>query len=150
MPPDSDERDISDAFILANELRTVVSALNRRFREQATARDLTTAQKSVLIRLERDGPATTTVLARAEAMRPQSMGAILSFLQAEGYVSATRDPSDGRQTILSVTARWRDWAEAARAARRDWLFRAVLAELDSAEQRELRAIIPLLRRLVEF
>ena len=150
MTPDSDDRDIGDAFVLANELRTVVSALNRRFREQATARDLTTAQKSVLIRLERDGPATTAVLARAEAMRPQSMGAILNSLQVDGYVTATSDPSDGRQTILSVTARWRDWAEAARAARRDWLLRAVQAELDPAERRRLQAVIPLLRRLVEF
>ncbi len=150
MPSDSDDRSVDNAFVLANELRTVVSALNRRFREQVTARELTTAQKSALIRLERDGPTTTAVLARAEAMRPQSMGALLSSLQVEGYVTAAPDPSDGRQTILSVTARWRDWAEAARLARRDWLFRAVQAELDSAEQRELKAIIPLLRRLVEF
>ena len=149
MPPSSDDCDVEDAFVLANELRAVVSALNRRFREQATAHDLTTAQKSVLVRLERDGPATTTSLANAEAMRPQSMGAILSSLQTDGYVVAMPDPSDGRQTILSVTARWLDWADAARTARRDWLFRAVQAALGPAEQRDLQAIIPILRRLVE-
>ena len=150
MPADSDDHDGGDALSLADDLRAVIRSLSRRFREQASARDLTTAQKSVLIRLERDGPATTTVLAQAEIMRPQSMGAILATLKAEGYVTAAPDPSDGRQTILSVTARWRDWVEAARAARRDWLLRAVQAELDPAEQRELRAIIPLLQRLVEF
>ncbi|MCQ8277395.1 MarR family transcriptional regulator [Acetobacteraceae bacterium KSS8] len=147
MPRVSDD---PDAFRLADELRATVGALNRRFREQASARDLTTAQKSVLLRLERDGPATTTALARAEAMRPQSMGAILASLEAEGYVAAAPDPTDGRRTILSVTARWTEWAQSARAARRDWLFRAIQAELNPEDQKTVAAAIPLLRRLIAF
>ena len=63
---------------LAGEIRVTLSKLSRRLREQAHAADLTGAQKSALLRLERDGPATVTTLARAEGGRPQSMGATVA------------------------------------------------------------------------
>ena len=88
---------------LAGELRVVVSKLNRRLREQAHAGDLTNAQKSVILRLERDGPATVSMLARAEGVRPQSMRITVSALEAAGAVSGKPDPKDGRQTFLSLT-----------------------------------------------
>ena len=138
------------AHRLADDLRAAISALTRRLREQASAQDLTTSQKSVLSRLERDGPATTSALARAEAMRPQSMSAIIATLENAGYVASAPDPSDRRQTLLSVTACWRDWLQGARNRRRDWLLRAVQAELSTAEQEQLAAAIPLLRRLIQF
>ncbi len=90
----------ADASALAADLHIVIGALSRRLREQADVGDLTSAQKSVLLRLERDGPTTGSALARVEAMRPQSMGAIIAALEAAGYVSGAPDPSDGRQTIL--------------------------------------------------
>ena len=39
---------------LAAELRIVISALNRRLREQSDTGDLTSSQKAVLLRLEND------------------------------------------------------------------------------------------------
>src|ERR1700712_4930764 len=102
------------ASALAAEFRIVLGALNRRLREQADERDLTSTQKSVLLRLERDGPATGSALARAEAMRPQSMGAIIAALEAAGYVAGAPDPSDRRQTIVSLTDDFRAWVGAAR------------------------------------
>ena len=127
----------------------VARAFDRRLREQAGADDLTSAQKSVLLRLERDGPATGSALARAEAMRPQSMGAIIAALEAAGYVVGAPDPSDGRQTIVSLTDHFRDWVGAARAARRDWLLRTLQARLTEAEQRQLAGAVDLLKRLLD-
>src|ERR1700679_141291 len=117
MKPEPDDSESARASALATELRIVAGALSRRFREQADMGDLTSAQKSVLLRLERDGPATGSALARAEAMRPQSMGAIIAALETAGYVAGTPDPADGRQTIISLTDRFRAWVSAARAAR---------------------------------
>jgi DNA-binding MarR family transcriptional regulator len=134
---------------VAAELRIVAGALNRRLREQADEADLTSAQKSVLLRLERDGPATGTTLARAEAMRPQSMGAIITALEAAGHVTGAPDPSDGRQTIVSLTDHFRDWVCAARAARQDWLVRALQARLTAQEQRQLADGVALLKRLLD-
>ena len=127
----------------------VARAFDRRLREQANADDLTSAQKSVLLRLERDGPATGSALARAEAMRPQSMGAIIAALEAAGYVGGAPDPADGRQTIVSLTDHFRDWVGAARAARRDWLLRTLQARLTEAEQRQLAGAVDLLKRLLD-
>jgi len=139
----------SAAAALAAELHIVIGALSRRLREQADVGDLTSAQKSVLLRLERDGPTTGSALARVEAMRPQSMGAIVAALEAAGYVSGAPDPSDGRQTLLSLTDRFRDWVSAARAARRDWLVGAVQSRLTAEEQSELADAVDLLKRLID-
>jgi DNA-binding MarR family transcriptional regulator len=138
-----------DPAALAEDLRSVVGALRRRFLEQADDGDLTASQKSVLLRLERDGPATVSALARAEAMRPQSMGAIVAALETAGFVSGAPDPSDGRQTILSLTDRFRDWVRTARAARQDWLLRTVQTRLSEAEQRQLADAVTLLKRLID-
>ena len=135
------------ALAVASELRIVVSRLIRRLREQADAGDLTSSQKSVLLNLEREGPATVTVLARAQNMRPQSMGAIVSTLQVAGLVDGAPDPSDGRQTILSLTAACREMIAVGRAARQDWLFQAIHANLDREEQEQLADAIELLKRL---
>ena len=134
---------------LAAELRAVISTLTRRLREQAHSEDLTWSQKSVLTRLERDGPATVTALARAESVRPQSMGATVAALEAAGLVGGAPDPSDGRQTILSLTPAFRVWIAASRAAREDWLFQAIEAKLDAAEQDDLASAVILLKRLVD-
>ena len=144
--PDSEN---AEASALAAELRSVIGALTRRLREQADAGDLTSAQKSVLLRLERDGPTTGSALARAEAMRPQSMGAIIATLETAGYVAGVPDPSDGRQTIISLTDHFRDWVGAARAARQDWLLRALHARLNAQEQRQLAGAVELLKRLLD-
>ena len=134
---------------LAGELRVVLGALRRRLRQESHPGDFTWSQKSVLLRLEREGPATVTTLARAEGVRPQSMGATVAVLDAAGLVSGAADPSDGRQTILSLTAACKSMLKANRAAREDWLFRAIGNKLNAAQQKDLAASLDLLKRLVD-
>ncbi len=143
------ESESAGASALAAELRIVTGALSRRLREQGDVGDLTSAQKSVLLRLERDGPTTGSALARADSMRPQSMGAIIAALEAAGYVVGAPDPADGRQTIVSLTDHFRDWVSAARSARQDWLLRTLQARLTAQEQRQLAGAVELLKRLLD-
>jgi DNA-binding MarR family transcriptional regulator len=143
------DSEAADALTVAGELRTVIGKLNRRLREESSVGDFTESQKSVITRLDREGAATLASLARAEGMRPQSMGSIVSVLTTAGMVTGTPDPSDGRQIILSLTQRAHDELLAGRAARQDWLFRSMTAKLTLAEQRELAHGIQLLKRLVE-
>src|ERR1700684_1819076 len=89
---------------LAGELRVSLGKLIRRVREQAHPGDFTSAQKSVLLRLERDGPMTVSALARAESVRPQSMRVTVASLEKMRLVSGAQDPADGRQTFFSLTA----------------------------------------------
>ena len=137
------------ASTVAEELRGFASKLKRKLREQGHAGDLTSSQASALIRLEKEGPMTTSALARAEGMRPQSMGTLLSAVDAMGLVSGMPDPSDGRQTILSLTDRCRRLIQEGRAARQDWLSRTIEARLSPEEQGQVLAAIGLLQRLVE-
>jgi DNA-binding MarR family transcriptional regulator len=133
----------------ATELRVLVAKLRRRLAEQATAGEFTPSQASALSRLLSDGPATLTALAKAEGMRPQSMSAIVSVLQADGVIVGQPDPADGRQTILALSDSARETVEAARAIKNDWLFRSFKAKFTPEEQHQLASSIELLQRLIE-
>lgn len=144
-----DKVDSARALVLAGELRVLIGQLIRRLREQAHSSDLTASQKSVLLHLEREGSATVTMLAKADRVRPQSMGATVSALQAAGYISSAPHPTDGRQTLLSLTAACRKEIKAGRAAREDWLFRAISTKFSTREQEKLGAAVELLKRFVD-
>jgi DNA-binding MarR family transcriptional regulator len=137
------------AMALAGELRVTLGQLKRRLREQAHAGDFTPSQVAVLLHLERDGPATVTTLARAEGVRPQSMGATVAVLEQAGMINGAPDPNDGRQTLLSLTPAFRKTVKASRAAREDWLFRLISAKLSSKEQDQLATAVALLKRLID-
>jgi DNA-binding MarR family transcriptional regulator len=144
-----DETATSRAPRLAGDLRVVIGRLNRRLREQSGADDLTQAQKSALLRLDHDGEATVTALAKAEGVRPQSMGATVAALQEMGLVGGRPHATDGRQTLLSLTPKCVDWLQAGRAARQDWMIAALTSALSSDEQAQLAMALPLLRRLAD-
>jgi DNA-binding MarR family transcriptional regulator len=137
------------ASALALELRTSLGKLKRKLRGQAGHEDLTSSQVSVLLRLEKDGTATVSNLARAEAMRPQSMSAVIAPLEAAGLVTGTPDSNDGRQTLLSLTKMCRKRIQERRAAKQDWLTRTIQARLSAQEQEKLAAALEILARLVE-
>jgi DNA-binding MarR family transcriptional regulator len=141
--------DTAQAMALAGELRVTIGRLSRRLREETRPGNLTASQLSAVGRLDRDGPATVTTLARAEGVRPQSMGATIAVLEAEGLVTGTPDPADGRQTIYALTAECKRMLKASRAAREDWLFRAIQAKLTAREQERLGSAVELLQRLSE-
>jgi DNA-binding MarR family transcriptional regulator len=144
-----DDPDTARASALAAELRVLIGKLKRRLREQTDLGDLTWSQLSVLSHLGRNGPATVTTLARAEGVRPQSIGATVAALEAAGLVSGAPDPTDGRQTLLSLTPACRERVRAHRAAREDWLLRAIQTRLAAAEQDQLAGAIELFKRLVD-
>src|SRR4029077_877254 len=121
----------------------------RRLREQASAGDLTPSQTAVLMRLDREGPATVTALARLEGVRSQSMGATVAALEDLGLIKGSPDPADGRQTILALTPACREKIRSARAARHEWLLSAIQSKLTLDEQAELAVALRLLGRLVD-
>lgn len=141
---------LPSAASLAGELRIALGKLTRRVREQAHPGDFTSAQKSVLLHLDRDGPATVSALARAESVRPQSMRITVAGLEALKAVSGKPDPTDGRQTLVDLTPGFRKTLKESRAAKDDWLVRALQAQLSAQEQRELAAAVKLLQRLADF
>jgi DNA-binding MarR family transcriptional regulator len=137
------------AWTLAADIRMVFGKLKRRLREHGGDNDLTPSQVSVLLRLEKDGPATVSSLARAEGMRPQSMSSVVTSLQEAGLVSGAPDTTDGRQTLMTLTRKCLKWLQEGRAARQDLLTTTIAQKLSPREQEKLQDALELLKRLAE-
>jgi DNA-binding MarR family transcriptional regulator len=137
------------AQTLAVEIRASYRKLKVRVREHGGRSDLTPSQVSVILRLEKEGAAAVSSLARAEGMRPQSMSAVVTPLQESGLVRGAPDPSDGRQTLMSLTPKCLKLLQEGRAARQDWLTTTISKKLSVQEQEKLQAALALLARIVE-
>ena len=131
------------------ELLSVTGQLTRRLRAVSNTRQLTWSQVSIMARLEEAGPMTTADLARAEAVKPQSMGATLGLMEAEGLVERQPHPTDGRQVLCALTDEGQEARRKVRVAKRDWLLGAV-EQLSPAEQKTLVAAVEIIRRLGEL
>lgn len=145
----SSNTNIPFASKLAAELRTTLGPLLRKLRQHSEQHDLTTAQIAVVIRLEKDGSATISSLARAEGMRPPSMSAVIAPLEEMGYVTKASDPNDGRKALLSLTPACKKALERERTARQDWLAQAIQQKLSPQEQKKVLSVMHLLARLNE-
>ncbi|OYN75745.1 MarR family winged helix-turn-helix transcriptional regulator [Mycolicibacterium sphagni] len=135
------------AIRAAQELRVMFSRLRRRLREVATADDITASQTAVLLRLFKEGPASTSELAGAERVRPQSMAATVAGLDRHGLIDRTPDPHDGRRRLITLTALGRRRAESDRKASEEWLVRAMHDRYTESERRVINEALDLLGRL---
>jgi DNA-binding MarR family transcriptional regulator len=132
---------------IATDLRACLGPLVRRLRQVKPDDELTLSQTSVLVRLDREGPATASELAAAEGIRAQSVCTIVNALQDRGLVARDPDPSDGRRVLVSVTATGTEGLHGARRERARRLTAAIAEELTPAEQHSLATAIPLLERI---
>src|ERR1700679_290154 len=117
----------------ARDLKVMVSRLRRQLKEVSATEDLSASQASVLARLAVIGPFSTSELAGAERIRPQSMATILKALESRGLIERAPDPADGRRQIISLTASGRDRGEGAQTMRDKWLVRALQERYTDAE-----------------
>jgi DNA-binding MarR family transcriptional regulator len=145
----SPNTDAALAGKLAAELRATLGHLKRKLLKHGGLNDFTASQIAVILRLEKDGPATVSSLARAEGMRPQSMSAVIAPLEEMGFVAGASDPNDGRKTLMSLTKACRTSIEDGRAARQDWLAQAIQQKLSPQEQKKLSSAIHLLAQIAE-
>lgn len=145
MPPAPDADD--DVARLASDLRLTLGRLVRRARAESTL--LPVGQTAVLGRLDREGPMTTSDLAAAEKVRPQSMARTVSLLQDEGFVAGEPHPTDGRKTLLRIAPAGLEKLVAQRDGREHWLAEVLESELTATERRSLRKSVALLDRLTE-
>ena len=128
----------------AAELRMVLGRLVRRLRAENT---FPLSHGTVLARLESDGPQTTSALAAAERIRPQSMAHTVAELRAAGYVARRPHPLDRRQILIELTDDGLTRLHEDRRRREGWLAEAIANELTPDEQEILLRAVPLLDRL---
>jgi DNA-binding MarR family transcriptional regulator len=133
-----------DVPSVASELRFVLGQLIRRLRAEHR---FSIAHGAVLGRLDRVGTMSTSDLAAAERVRPQSMAQTVSELEADGMISRRPDPGDARRALLELTDKGRLTLEADRRQREGWLARSISDGFSEDEQRTLAQAVPLLTRL---
>ena len=131
--------------VAVTELLSVTGQLTRRLRAVSNTRELTWSQVAIMARLEEAGPLTTADLARAESVKPQSMGGTLAAMEEEGLVERQAHPTDGRQILYALTDEGREARRKVRLAKREWLL-AAIAQLSRAEQKTLLAAVDIIRR----
>jgi DNA-binding MarR family transcriptional regulator len=132
----------------ATELSLAIGQVVRRLRAESNPDGLTWSQTVALSRLAKSGPMTTADLARAESVKPQSMGATLAELEREGLVEREPHPTDGRQVLFALTAKGVEARRKRSAAKQKWLL-AAMARLDPSERRTLMSAVALIKRLGE-
>jgi DNA-binding MarR family transcriptional regulator len=131
--------------IAVTELLSVTGQLTRRLRAVSNTRELTWSQVAIMARLEEAGPLTTADLARAESVKPQSMGGTLAAMEGEGLVERQPHPTDGRQILYALTDEGREARKKVSLAKREWLL-AAIAQLSREEQKTLLAAVDIIRR----
>ena len=137
----------SDPTALASDLLTLYGRI-RRTLLTGKADEVTASQTAALGRLLRYGESTVAELARAEGVRPQSMGATVQALEDLGLVERRPDPADGRRALVRATDR------GARAREDAWTTRTRvltdrLAALPDADRDTVARAIAILAPLTE-
>ncbi|MGH3149463.1 MAG: MarR family winged helix-turn-helix transcriptional regulator [Streptosporangiaceae bacterium] len=138
-----------DTGEVALALRVSIGLLLRRMRQARAEGGLTVPETSALARLDRGGPATSSALARLEQISPQSMGATLARLEAQGLVARGPDPLDGRRVVLTISDAGRQVLRDKRNVRTEQLAQALSAGFTRAELGQLMTAAPLLERLAQ-
>ncbi len=107
------------------------------------------SQLTTLSRILEEGPTTTSALAAAEHVRPQSMAETVTALLRHGLVTRESDPTDGRKSPIAVTDEGRALIQSIPAVRETWLTAAIDRQLSAAERRTLTKAAQIMERLAD-
>ena len=140
---------VPDVTEVAGALRVAVGRMVRKLRQVPFEGELTVAESSALALLEREGPATSSDLARLDRISPQSMGVTVAALLGRGLIERSRDPRDGRRMVLSITGEGRRMVNDKRGARTGQIAAALRDGFSDADLRQLIAATALLERLAQ-
>ncbi|HEY3871753.1 MAG TPA: MarR family transcriptional regulator [Actinocrinis sp.] len=128
-------------------LRVAVGRLHRRLAQRASGQ-LTFAQLSALVTIEKLGPIRSGELALREQVAAPSMTRTVAGLIEAGLADKVPDPLDGRSSLIVATAEARALLEEVRTERAAMLTERV-GRLSANDYAVLAAAIPVLEKLAE-
>ncbi len=123
-------------MLCAQSLRRGVSQLCRKLRPTLLHDGISMAKLSVIGQINRAGFITPTALAHREGVKIQTLTRLLAELESAGWVFRVPDESDGRQSLLSLTAQGRKRLWQA-AHEKDTALAAVIDKTFSAKEQLL-------------
>ncbi|MFE5025759.1 MarR family winged helix-turn-helix transcriptional regulator [Streptomyces sp. NPDC056656] len=100
-------------------------------------------------RVAEQGATTVSALAVAEHVRPQSMAETVAALRREGFITSEPDPTDGRKTLISISAEGRKILSRIPADREAWLEAAIEEHVSPADRRILAKAAEIMERLAD-
>lgn len=130
---------------VAVRLRTAVTRLNRRLRQQSLG-GVSPAQASMLAMVDRLGCPTLGELARAEQVQPPTATRLVSQMEEAGLVSRTADATDRRVARVAVTTKGRKELERIRRLKTAYLVER-LESLSSGDRAQAAQLVALLEVL---
>src|SRR3954469_21497698 len=116
----------------------------RRLRDAHTAQNLMPRQFQLLGLLADHGPMGQRELGRAMATDPSILVTLLNPLEADGFLARTRDPSDRRRHVVTLTAEGKRHLDRAADAQRR-AEDAIFAGLSDEQRAQLRDVLIALR-----
>ena len=132
---------------LADKLRLAVTRLARRLRQQSGV-GASPTQLSALATVERRGPIALGSLAEAERVKPPTMTAAVTRLEADGLLARQVDESDRRIVRVTITPTGRKLLARNRSRKTAELERRLL-RLSPEDRRTLDRAVAVLDRLLE-
>ena len=133
---------------LAARMRPALLRLHRRIRLENKVQSYTLTQLSALATVDVRGPLSAGDLAAFERVQPPSMTKVIAVLEEAGLVRRDAHPSDKRQAIIAITPEGADLLASSRRVGDAWLG-AQLARLSDEEREQLKALGPILDKLVQ-
>ncbi|MFF0269582.1 MarR family winged helix-turn-helix transcriptional regulator [Kribbella sp. NPDC004536] len=132
-----------------DRLTTVIEDFNTIFIRLPSVRRLNFSALSVLHTLDRKGPLRLTALLPTEQLKQPALTSLVTKLQDDGLVERRPDPTDGRASLLSLTAAGREIVHS-RHANRVAELAALVNRLTPGERAVLAGSIDVLHRLTEL
>jgi len=137
----------STDLALAARLRLAITRTARRLRQEADAH-LTPSQVAALATIEKRGPLTPSELADIERIQRPTATRVAGHLTERGLVERAGDPSDGRVSLLSVTAEGHALLEEVRSRKNAYLA-SRMADLSAGDRAALERAAHVLERMLE-
>jgi DNA-binding MarR family transcriptional regulator len=138
---------VSSQADLAVRLRLVIARTARRLRQEAGS-ELSPSQAAALATIDRHGPLTPSELADRERIKRPTATRVIAWLEEAGLVDRTRDPQDGRSSLVTLAPAGRVLLDRVRTRKDVYLARR-LRELDPEERATLDRAAAILERVLE-
>ena len=132
---------------LAVRLRLAIARTARRLRQEA-AEELSPSQAAALSTIDRHGPLTPSEFATRERVQRPTATRVIARLEEQGLVARTRDPEDGRSSLVALTPGGRELLARVRT-RKDAFLARRLRELSADERAALDRAAAILERVLE-
>lgn len=135
--------ELASAFVLA------IMRLSRRLRSERSDDTIGLSGLSTLSTLFGSGPLSPTALAGRERIQPPSLTRVMSALETRGLIKRSPHPTDGRQTLISITEVGKLIVQEDRRRRTAWLTQRV-EQLSPKERTRIAEVLPILERFAAW